>query len=183
MPIIAASISLLQTHFCYLFLSVVCWYALLWYEVLQLTTYSIAIIITEKGRGTSGQAKKGGLQTSFLRFVARVGSLINFQRPKEYIRASLNKTRSPCLHSMVKTGANVWEISRANQLQPETQSRVFTCSKIFTNFAEVNVFNRLWRHGEHVLFLCFYKIVILQLNKEKDKVRNTNVWFISFMKL
>ena len=33
-----------------------------------------------------------------------------------------NKTCFPCLHSLVKTEANVWENSRANQWKPETQS-------------------------------------------------------------
>ena len=62
-----------------------------------------------------------------------------------------NKTCFPCLHSLVKTEANVWENLRADQWKPEMQSRVFTCSRILTNFAKV--FNRLWRHGQHVLFL------------------------------
>ena len=61
------------------------------------------------------------------------------------------KTSSPCLHSLVKTEVNVWENSTADQWKPETQSRVFTSSRILTNVAEV--FNRLWKHGEHVLFL------------------------------
>ena len=38
-----------------------------------------------------------------------------------------NKTCFPCLHSLVKTEANVWENSRADA------SRVFTCSRILTN--------------------------------------------------
>ena len=62
-----------------------------------------------------------------------------------------NETCFPSLHSLVKTDANIWENLRADQWKPEMQSRVFTCSRILTNFAEV--FNRLWRHGKHVLFL------------------------------
>ena len=45
-----------------------------------------------------------------------------------------NKTCFPCLHSLVKTEANVWENSRADQWKPETLSRVFTCSRILPNF-------------------------------------------------
>ena len=44
-----------------------------------------------------------------------------------------NKTFSPCLHSLVKSEANVWENSRADQWKPEMQSRVFTCSRACTN--------------------------------------------------
>ena len=62
-----------------------------------------------------------------------------------------NKTCFLCLHGLVKAEANVWENSRADQWKPETQPRVFTCSRIPTNFAEV--FNRLWRLGQHVLSL------------------------------
>ena len=36
----------------------------------------------------------------------------------------------------MKTEANVWENSKADQWKPKTQLRVFTCSRILTNFAE-----------------------------------------------
>ena len=45
-----------------------------------------------------------------------------------------NKTLSQSLNSLVKTEANIWENSRADQWKSETQSRVFTCSRILTNF-------------------------------------------------
>ena len=48
-----------------------------------------------------------------------------------------NKTCFPCLQSLVKTEANVWKNSKADQLKHETQLRVFTCSRILTNFTEV----------------------------------------------
>ena len=57
----------------------------------------------------------------------------------------LNITRFPCLHYLVKTKASVWENSRADQWKPERQSKVSTCSRIITNFAEV--VTRLWRYG------------------------------------
>ena len=40
----------------------------------------------------------------------------------------------PCLYSLVKTEANVWENSRADQSKTEMQSRVLTSSRILTNF-------------------------------------------------
>ena len=58
-----------------------------------------------------------------------------------------NKTRSLCLHSLVKTEANVWENSRAEQWKPET-------------------FTRLWRHWEHVLFF-FIKLLLSDLKRER----------------
>ena len=36
-----------------------------------------------------------------------------------------NKTCFPCLHSLVKTEANVWENSRADQWKSETQSKLY----------------------------------------------------------
>ena len=65
----------------------------------------------------------------------------------------------------MKTEANAWENSRADQWKPETH---FTCSIILTNFAEV--FNRLLRHGQHVYF--FYKIIIFIANKKKDDIQS-----------
>ena len=47
-----------------------------------------------------------------------------------------NKTCSPCLHSLVKTKANVWENSRVDQWKREMQSGFFTSSRILTNFAD-----------------------------------------------
>ena len=73
----------------------------------------------------------------------------------------------------MKTEVNVWENSRADQWKPKTQSWIFTCSRILTNFAES--FTRLWRHGENVNF--FYKIIIFCLNKEKDDIRSAYVYF------
>ena len=75
-----------------------------------------------------------------------------------------NKTCFPPLHVLVKIAANVWENSRADQWKPETQSRVFTCSRILKNFAEV--FNRLWRHGQHV-FISFIELLFSVLTKRK----------------
>ena len=74
------------------------------------------------------------------------------------------KTCFPCLHSLVKTEAKLWENSRADQWKPETQSRVFICSRILTNFAEV--FNRLWRYGQHVI-ISFIKLYLSLLTKRK----------------
>ena len=81
-----------------------------------------------------------------------------------------NKTCFPCLHSLVKTEANVWENLRADQWKPKMQSRLFTCSRNLTNFAKV--FNRLWRHTQHVLFLL-YKIIIFSVNNEKDSMQSS----------
>ena len=47
-----------------------------------------------------------------------------------------NKKFFQCFHSLVKTEVNVWENSRADQRKLEMQSRVFTCSRILTNFVE-----------------------------------------------
>ena len=58
------------------------------------------------------------------------------------------------------------------------QSRIFTCSRILTNFA--GVFTRLWRPREHVYF--FYKIIIFHLNKEKDDIWSAYVNFNFFHK-
>ena len=80
---------------------------------------------------------------------------------EHYLR---NKTCFPCLHSLVKTEANVWENLRADQWKPEKQLRIFACSKILKSFAEV--FNRLWRHGQHVFFQ-FIKLFFSLLTKRK----------------
>ena len=55
----------------------------------------------------------------------------------------------------MKTEANVWENSRADQI---------TCSRILTNIAEV--FNRLWRHGKKC-FISFIKLLFSLLTKRK----------------
>ena len=68
-----------------------------------------------------------------------------------YIKGLRNKTCFPCLHSLVKTEANVWENSRRR---------------------------RLWGHGEDVYL--FYKIIIFRLNKKKDDIRSANVYFDFF---
>ena len=67
-----------------------------------------------------------------------------------------NETFSPCLHSLVKTEANLWKNSRADQWKPEMH---FACSRILTNFAED--FTRLWRCGKHAYF--FLKLLLLLL--------------------
>ena len=71
------------------------------------------------------------------------------------------------LHSLVKTEANVWENSRGDQWKPETQSRVFICWRILTNFAEVFTTENM--------FYFFYKIIIFRLNREKDGKRSAYV--------
>ena len=78
-----------------------------------------------------------------------------------------NKTCFPWLQSLVKSEGNVWKNSWADKWKPETQSRVFTCSRILTNFAVV--FNR---HGGTDMFCSFYKIIIFIVNKEKDDIRS-----------
>ena len=55
------------------------------------------------------------------------------------------KKSSLCLHSLVKTKANVWENLRADQWKSKTQSRVFTCSRILTNFAENMFYFLNWK--------------------------------------
>ena len=81
---------------------------------------------------------------------------------KLYLR---NKTCFPCLHNLVKTEVNVWENSRADQWKPETQSRVFTSSRIRTNFAEF--FNRLWIEARTTCFISFIKLLFSVLTKRK----------------
>ena len=56
--------------------------------------------------------------------------------------------------------------------QLETQSRVFTCSRIFTNFAY---------EGTENMFYFFYKISIFRLNKEKDDIRSKRVFILQFL--
>ena len=73
-----------------------------------------------------------------------------------------------CYHSLVKTEAKVWENLRADQWKPKMQSRIFTRSRILTNFAEV--FTRLW--GTENMFYFFYKIVFFRPNKEKDDIQS-----------
>ena len=75
-----------------------------------------------------------------------------------------NKTCFPCLHSLVKTEANVWGNLRADQWK--------TCSRILTNFPDV--FNRLWSTNN--MFYFFYKIIIFIVNK-KDDIRSASCKF------
>ena len=85
-----------------------------------------------------------------------------------------NKTCSPCRHSLMKTEANVWDNSRADQWKSETRSRVFTCSRILKNFASSGY------EGKENMFYFFYKIVIFRLKKEKDDKRSAYVYFDLF---
>ena len=54
--------------------------------------------------------------------------------------------------------------SRVDQWKPEMQTRIFTCSRILTNFTEI--FNSLWRHRQHVLF-SLIKLLFSVLTKRK----------------
>ena len=69
----------------------------------------------------------------------------------------------------MKTKVNVWENLSADQWKPETQSRVFTCLRILTNFADAFFFTG---YGGKDMFYFFYKIFIFSLNKEKDDIQS-----------
>ena len=71
-----------------------------------------------------------------------------------------NKTRYPCLYSLVRP------------------RRMF--GRIPRNLAEF--FTRQWRHREHVLFRFFFFIykIIFGLNKEKDDIRSAYVYLKFF---
>ena len=86
-----------------------------------------------------------------------------------------NKTFSPCFQSLVKTEANVWENSRADRWKPETQSSVFSCSRIHSNLGEV--FTCLWYTEK--MFYFFYKDNSFRFNKEKEDIGSAYS-FISF---
>ena len=75
-----------------------------------------------------------------------------------------NKTCFPCFHSLVKTEANVWENSRADQWKPETQpAREFsqTLPRFSTGYG-----------GTDNMFYFFYKSIIFIVNKKKDDIRS-----------
>ena len=63
----------------------------------------------------------------------------------------------------MKTKANVWENSRADQWKPKTQSRFST-----------------GYGGTENIFYFFYNIIIFRLNKEKNVIRSSYVYFNFF---
>ena len=108
---------------------------------------------------------------------------INYQFSRE-IRVSIllfflsldrhlwNITFSVCLHSLVKTEANIWENSRANQWKPEThRSREFSPAREFSQ--TLPRFSPDYEGTEN-MFYFFYKI-IFHFNKEKDDMLNAYV--------
>ena len=76
-----------------------------------------------------------------------------------------NKTWSSCLHNLVKTEAKVWENSRGVQWKPETQSRVFTCSRILTNFTRWGFHQAM--KAQITCFTSFIKLLFFVLTKRK----------------
>ena len=90
-----------------------------------------------------------------------------------------NKTCFPCLHSLVKTKVNVWENSRVDQWKPKKQSKVFTCSRVLTNFAVI--FTRLWRHGKYdLVFLIKILFSVLKKRKAIYEARRHSFIFLSW---
>ena len=74
-----------------------------------------------------------------------------------------NKTCFLCLHSLVKTEANVWENSRADQWKPETQSK-FSPAREFSNFARgFQQDMEAWK----TCFISFIKLLFSVLTKRK----------------
>ena len=69
-------------------------------------------------------------------------------------KSFLSQLQALFLHSLVKTEANVWENSRADQWKPEMQSRVFTCSRILTNFAVLTMRKTIYK-------ACMYTLISL----------------------
>ena len=88
----------------------------------------------------------------------------------DYLR---NKACFPWLYSLVKIEANVWENSRADQWKPETQLRIFSCSRVLT---------KLCRGFHHAMkaqttFYFFFKIIICIVNKEKGDIQSAHCKF------
>ena len=77
-------------------------------------------------------------------------------KSKLYLR---KKTCSSCLHSLVKTLANVWENSRADQWKPENWASEF--SQTLPRFSP-------GYEGTYNMFYFFYEINIFRPNKEKE---------------
>ena len=75
-----------------------------------------------------------------------------------------NKTCFPCLHSLVKTEANVWENLRGGF----SPAREF--SQTLPRFSP-------GYEGTDNMFYLFYKIVIFSVNKKKDDLRSANCKF------
>ena len=65
----------------------------------------------------------------------------------------------------MKTEANVWENSRADQCKPETQ----TLLRFSPGY-----------EGTDNMFYFFYKIIVFGFSKEKDDIRNAYVYFNFF---
>ena len=78
-----------------------------------------------------------------------------------------NKTCFPCLHSLVKTEANVWENSRADQREPRP-CRGFSPAREFSK--TLPRFSTGYG-GTDIPFYFFYKIIFI-VNKEKDDIRS-----------
>ena len=75
-----------------------------------------------------------------------------------------NKTCFPCLHSLVKTKANVWENARADQWKPKTQSPAREFSQTLLRSTGYG--------GTDNMCYFFYKIIIFIVNKEKDDIQS-----------
>ena len=67
-----------------------------------------------------------------------------------------NKTCFPCLYSLVKTEANVWENSRTDQFSPAREF-LQTLTRFSTGYG-----------GTDNKFYFFYKIISFIVKKEKD---------------
>ena len=88
---------------------------------------------------------------------------------KYYVMFDLRtKTCSPCLHSLVKTEANVWKNSRADQWKPETQSKVSPAREFLQTLPRFST-----GYGGTDMFYFFYKIIILIINEEKDGLQSS----------
>ena len=68
----------------------------------------------------------------------------------------------------MKTEANVWENSKADQWKPETKSRVSPALE----FSQTLPMVLTGYGGMDNMFYFFYKIIIFSLNKEKDDIRS-----------
>ena len=72
-----------------------------------------------------------------------------------------NKKCSPCLQSLVKNEANVWENSRRSRGFPPAREFSQTLPRFSPGY-----------EGTENMFYFFYKIIIFCFNKEKDFIRS-----------
>ena len=77
---------------------------------------------------------------------------------------------------MVKTEANVWKNSRADQRKPKTQTRVSPAGEFSQTLPR---FSPDYEGTENI-FYFFYKIIVFRFNKEKNNIRSACVYFNFF---